>query len=66
MVLLDLPSGTMLTETYHFPGITPLHITMISNDNIGTDILLRFGANPKLLVSIFDQQNTLNAAAATS
>ncbi len=31
-------------------GITPLHITMLSKDQVGTDILVRFGANPKLLV----------------
>ena len=42
-----------LSINYHISGITPLHITMISNDKIGTDILIRFGANPKLLVSIF-------------
>lgn len=33
-------------------GITPLHIAMMNDDKPCIDILLRFGADPKILVSI--------------
>lgn len=37
---------------YIILGITPLHIAMMNDDTACMDILLRYGANPKILVKI--------------
>ena len=34
-------------------GITPLHIAMMNDDKACVDILLRYGADPKTLVSLY-------------
>ena len=35
-------------------GITPLQISMMNSDKISTDILIRSGANLKLVVSLYN------------